>query len=70
MAITDAGSKEIYLEELEAEYGASNVNSVIAEKAARVITKTINRILLEELEILAGSFAAPNGPVTGTGAVQ
>ena len=68
MALTDASSKAIYLEELAAEYGAGSVDAAIAGKAANVIAKTINRILLEELEINPGTFKDSTSTViTGQG---
>jgi len=69
MALTDEASKAIYLEELEAEYGTI-ADEAIAEQAANVITKTINRILLELVQVGPGSFTTSMGPVTGEGEIS
>lgn len=65
MALTVEGSKAIYLEELAKEM--TIVDAAIAEKFAIVFANSVNRIILEEAEVNAGSFTTSTGAVSGQG---
>lgn len=70
MPITEAGSKAIYLEELEAEFVTID-DPAIADRFASVFAKAVNRILLETVVVNAGTFSSPptGGQITGVGEI-
>jgi len=68
MPLTIATSKAIYLEELENEFSSID-DPAQAERFANVFANAVNRILLETVDVNAGSFANSGGAVSGQGEI-